>query len=57
MIIEDKDILIQGYWIELAKKLVALEKMKDYDAKKIKNSFLEAIKILDKIIELEDNKL
>lgn len=53
---KDKEILIQGYWLEFAKKLVELEKISDYDAKIIKEKFIEEIDILDKIIELEENK-
>ncbi len=50
----DREILIQGYWLEFAKKLVALEKTNDYNAENLKKAFLEGIEILDKIIELEE---
>lgn len=51
---ENKDILIQGYWVEIAKKMTKLEKTSNYNAKSLKEVFLEGIEILDKIIELED---
>lgn len=51
---ENKDILIQGYWIEFVKKIAELENVSDFDAKVFKDKMLDAVNILDKIIELED---
>ncbi len=48
---KNKDILIQGYWIEFIKKVSAIEKINNCNAKGLKEKFLEG---LDKIIELEE---
>ena len=50
--LNDKEIMLAGYYMKMASYLKTIEQCKDL--KQLKDIFLEIIEILDKMIELDE---